>query len=332
MNDAGRRVVDAPAKVNLFLRVLGRRPDGYHDLESLVLPLDLADRVEVELADPSVEGGPGLSEEGGPDPSGKGGPSVEGGSAVGVQGRPELTEGVPTDGSNLAARAASALAARLGRSPRPGGPRPDAGAVRIRLLKRIPASGGLGGGSADAAAVLRVLNRLWAPGLDPVELAEVAAEVGSDVPALLAGGPVLMAGRGERVAPARGGRSLRLALVTFGRGVATPEAFGWWDSDGGPTGPDPGAVIEAFEAGAGPASLGPLLFNDLQEPVTRRRPDVRAALDRLVEAGVPALVSGSGPTVFGLLGEGTERLDGDLEGDLRELAGGDVLYARTVDR
>jgi 4-diphosphocytidyl-2-C-methyl-D-erythritol kinase len=292
VNDAGTRTVAARAKVNLFLRVLGRRADGYHDLESLVLPIDLADRIEVAL---------------GSDP---------GAVAVGVQGRPELTEGVPTDGTNLAVRAAAALAARLGHPT----------SVRIRLEKRIPAAGGLGGGSADAAAVLRALNDLWAPGLGPAELAEVAAEVGSDVPALLAEGPVLVGGRGERVVPVRAGRPLRLVLVTFRRGVSTPEAFGWWDSDGGRTGPDPAAAIEAFEAGADPASLGPLLFNDLQGPVVRRRPDVGAVLERLAEAGVPALVSGSGPTVFGLLGDGTERLDGDREDVLRGVGGGDVLY------
>lgn len=297
------RTVAARAKVNLFLRVLGRRPDGYHDLESLVVPIDLADRVEVR---------PG-----------------EGGLALEVRGRPELTEGVPADRTNLAVRAAAALAARTAGAGRTGA------GVRILLEKRIPAAAGLGGGSADAAAVLRALGDLWGPGLAPAELAEVAVEVGSDVPALLQGGPVLAGGRGERVTPVRPGRSLRLALVTFARGIRTGEAFEWWDADGGLTGPDPEGALEAFEAGAGPERLGPLLFNDLQAPVARRRPDVRGVLDRLAEASVPALLTGSGPTVVGLLGEGegegegSGRLDEDLERALRAQAGGDVLHVRT---
>src|SRR5207253_1673790 len=146
---------------------------------------------------------------------------------------------------NLVLRAARALA--------------EAGDVRgfaeLVLDKRVPVASGLGGGSADAAAVLGALNSLWSLGLERGRLLEIAAMVGSDVPALLVGGPVLARGRGERVAPAPVA-SLDLALVTFSFGVGTADAFAWWDEDGGRTGPDPAAALAALARGgtAGPAA------------------------------------------------------------------------------
>src|SRR5437016_10219566 len=159
------RVIRRPAhaKLNVFLRVLGRRADGYHEIESLIVPVSLADDVTVRL-DPELR--------------------------LSVRG--ELADSVPLDEDNLVVRAARVLAATGG---------VDAGAD-IELEKRIPVAAGLGGGSADAAAALLALNELWGCGLEAGELLACGAKVGSDVPALLAGRPVLARGRGEGVEPA----------------------------------------------------------------------------------------------------------------------------------
>lgn len=156
---ADRLRAPAPAKVNLTLEVLGRRPDGYHELASVMQTLALADEVEVE---------------------------VGGREGIEVSGPHSL--GTPVDGSNLAWRAVEALAARVGRRARP---------VRVRLLKRVPPAGGLGGGASDAATVLRLLGRAWEA--DEEALFAAACEVGSDEPFFLVGGTALVSGRGERV-------------------------------------------------------------------------------------------------------------------------------------
>jgi 4-diphosphocytidyl-2-C-methyl-D-erythritol kinase len=259
------RVV-APAKVNLFLRVLGRRPDGYHELETAVLPISLADRLDI-----TAEAGPALE------------------LSLEVSGTAELVDGVPGDRTNLVARAAAALAERSG----------VGGSAAIRLEKRVPSAAGLGGGSADAAATLRALNDLWGCGLDDDGLRQVAAAVGSDVPALLGPGPCLARGRGERVEPIQA-RPLQWRLVTAPFGVRTADAFRWWDEDGPGPGPDPADTLAAA-IDDDVHALGRLLSNDLEEPVARRHPEVRAARDELLAAGaVAAVMCGSGPTVAGL--------------------------------
>ena len=276
--------VDAPAKVNLFLRVLGRRPDGYHDLESLVMPVSLADRLRVHAHnDPSRFRTLSLS--------------------LGIVGEPRLVRSVPPDESNLVIRAAAALAERAG----------VRGFAEFELEKRIPSPAGLGGGSSDAAAALRALNDLWGCGLDGTSLAEVAAAVGSDVPALLAARPVLVGGRGEDVEYRQAG-PFDMALVTFDFGVRTVDAYRWWDEDGGGTGPDPAPVLDAAARGDLEAVAG-LVRNDLEAPVARRHPQIAAAEERLLAAGAMACVMcGSGPTVAGLLRPGS---DLDLPGAIR---------------
>jgi 4-diphosphocytidyl-2-C-methyl-D-erythritol kinase len=166
----------------------------------------------------------------------------------------------------------------------------------IEIVKRIPVAAGLGGGSADAAAALLALQELWACALSEQELSALAADVGSDVPSLLAGGPVVMRGRGEVVERAEV-RPTWWVLVPHGFRVRTPDAYAWWDADAGRTGPDPLAVLEDAKSG-GPAALGPLLFNDLEAPVAARHPEVARTKEGLLEAGaVGVVMSGSGPTV-----------------------------------
>jgi 4-diphosphocytidyl-2-C-methyl-D-erythritol kinase len=277
-------VVEAPAKVNPFLRVLRARGDGFHEVETLILPISLADRLEIHASsDPSQFRTLSFTFE--------------------VSGERDLVQRVPSDESNLVLRAARALAEEAGVK----------GFADIILEKKVPAAAGLGGGSSDAAAALRALNDLWGCGLNDDELRSVGARVGSDVPALLAGGPVLARGRGEVVEPVRVS-PMRWVLATFAFGVRTADAYRWWDADGAGSGPEPSRLLEA--AGSGDSeTLGPLLFNDLEGPVASRHPEVEAAKRRLLDAGaLGAVMSGSGPTVAGLFPSGSEP---DLEGTLR---------------
>ena len=255
---------EARAKINVFLRVLRAREDGYHELESLVVPISLADVVTAEPAEAL---------------------------RVEVDGAPELSAGGP-GGLNLALVAALALADAC----------PQAVGALVRIQKRIPVASGLGGGSADAAATLHALNELWGCDVDPLTLAGMGELIGSDVPAMLVGEPVLMTGRGERLAPAACA-VLHWALVDVGFGVSSPDAYRWWDEDGGHTGPNPDALLAAA-AGGDPAALGPLLFNDLEAPVVARHPAIGEAKARLLAAGaLGAVMSGSGSSIVGLAGD-----------------------------
>lgn len=256
---------EAPAKINVFLRVLGPREDGYHDLESLVVPTSLADVVTVHEADAL---------------------------RVDVRGAPALAGEVPAGGLNLALVAALAL----------GDACPDAGGAEIVVEKRIPVAAGLGGGSADAAATILALNELWGCDVDEGTLAELGERIGSDVPAMLATGPVLVCGRGEIVAPAEVA-PLHWVLVHFDFGVRSPDAYRWWDEVRS-TGPDPGPLLEAAAAGDAEA-LGPLLFNDLEAAVFARHAVIGEAKGALLAAGaLGAVMSGSGSSVVGLARDG----------------------------
>ena len=255
----------APAKVNLFLRVLGRRADGFHEIETLVQPVTLADGVEARAVDEGLH------------------LDVVGGHA----------KGVPLGDDNLALRAAGVLADEAGVTR----------GARLLLVKHIPVAAGLGGGSADAAAALRALNLLWGCGLAPEDLARLAAKVGSDVPALLGGGPVLARGKGERVEPVRIVRTWWV-LVTHSFPVRAGDAYAWWDEYGGPVGRDPARLVAALQQDD-PAAVGRLLSNDLEGPVSAKYQDVRAARGALLEAGaLGAVMCGSGPTVAGLARDG----------------------------
>jgi 4-diphosphocytidyl-2-C-methyl-D-erythritol kinase len=245
----------APAKVNLVLRVGPRRPDGYHDLLSLMVPLDLADEVRVTI---SARPGPVTCE---------------------VPGRPDL------DGDgNLAARAAVAFRARFGVE----------NGVAVRIVKRIPVTAGLGGGSSDAAAVLRILARAFRV-RDAAALAEVGLAIGSDVPFFLGPGAAWARGRGERLAPVKV-PTQHLVLVypeDPALAIRAGEAYGWLDTDRGSA----AAALPRRGAAYHPGLLG----NDLQDPCVARHPALRTLLGCLVEHGaVAAIMSGSGPTVFGV--------------------------------
>jgi 4-diphosphocytidyl-2-C-methyl-D-erythritol kinase len=269
----------ARAQLNVFLRVLSLRDDGYHDLESLVLPLTLADDIAVASADRLhvVVDGTGAS----------------------------AATTVPAGGLNLALVAALALAESCAAS----------GGAEIRIRKRIPVAGGLGGGSADAAATISALNELWRCGLDRQALAEIGARIGSDVPAAIAPGAVLMRGRGELLEDVDLPK-LWWVVVPMHFGVRSPDAYRWWDEGERRTGPDPAEALDAARAGDADR-LGRLLFNDLEPPVFQRHPELREAKRRLLELGaLGAVMSGSGSSIAGLTRDvrHAEALAGRIDG------------------
>ncbi|MFQ5513281.1 MAG: 4-(cytidine 5'-diphospho)-2-C-methyl-D-erythritol kinase [Myxococcota bacterium] len=178
----------APAKLNLGLRILGRRPDGYHEIETVLVPLRLFDRIEIER-----EPGAGL--------------------ALHLSG-PGSAE-LPRDRSNLAVRAAERLCTELGLAPE----------LRLRLMKGIPVAAGLGGGSSDAAAVLLGIEQLSGKRLDAPARAALALELGADVPFFLDPRPSLARGVGDRLEPLAGVPEMWWVLVAFRFGVATAEAY-----------------------------------------------------------------------------------------------------------
>jgi 4-diphosphocytidyl-2-C-methyl-D-erythritol kinase len=249
MSDIPRHA--APAKLTLSLHVLGTRPDGFHDLEALTVSVDApGDSLTV------VAGSPGVR--------------------LTVHG-PEA-RGVPTDDTNLVARAAHAVL-------------PDGRGIDVALDKWIPAGAGLGGGSADAAAVLRAFRHLFAV---PQQALVAAAEMtGSDVPFCLQLAPAWMRGRGEVIEPVAAPRPVHVLIVVPPFRIATPPVYRAWDDLGGP---------RSTRAVAPPAAVAHLvdeLANDLEpaaEHVEPRLATFRADLETAARA--PALLAGSGSACF----------------------------------
>jgi 4-diphosphocytidyl-2-C-methyl-D-erythritol kinase len=281
--------VFSPAKINLSLAVTGRRSDGFHELVSLVAPLDWGDTLTAELAPTALPGAPRYTL------------TCEGGD-------PALTLGE----DNLILRAAAAHARATG----------WIASVRFQLEKRIPLGAGLGGGSSNAVAALRALQQLAGPAhVLPADCLHVlAAELGSDCPLFLHSGPVVMRGRGEQLAPlvpaaaaALRGRRVLLAKPAFG--VATPWAFSALAAraaaptpPGGPAYADPTATEHALAAWLAaaarglPPSLETLPTNTLQPPVFAKFLALPLLLRWWRERhGVHGRMSGSGSTCFAWL-------------------------------
>lgn len=258
--------VRAPGKINISLRVGSATPDGYHPLATVFQAVSLYEDVVAE-------------------------PVAEGEVTVSVTGR--HAEHVPTDGRNLAVRAARLLADATG---------VEAG-VHLRLTKAVPTAGGMGGGSADAAAALVACDQLWGTGLAREELGELAAELGADVPFALHGQTAVGLGRGDRLSPAlaRGRYSWVLALQE--QGISTPEVFRLWDARHTEHRPPPDvdpALMQALLAGD-PEALAPHLVCDLADPALTLRPELRGVLAAFGRTpALAAVLSGSGPTVAGL--------------------------------
>jgi 4-diphosphocytidyl-2-C-methyl-D-erythritol kinase len=263
-------LVRAPAKVNLFLEVLGKRPDGYHDLATLMVAVGLYDTLEFK-EDRSTAFGLDLA----PRPEDPAG-----------EDRPSLATGP----ENLIWRAAELLRQRTG----------CAGGARVRLHKRIPLAAGLAGGSSDAAATLLGLNRLWRLGLRRDELAALGAELGSDVPFFFAAPAAWCTGRGEVVEPLRPGRPLWLVLACPPVGLSTAAVFRALAPPEAPV--DGAALRRAVEVGD-VDEAGRRLFNRLQPVAEALCPPVAAAARVLARyprrgCGAGSLMSGSGTTLF----------------------------------
>ncbi|HMM63666.1 MAG TPA: 4-(cytidine 5'-diphospho)-2-C-methyl-D-erythritol kinase [Mesorhizobium sp.] len=250
----------APAKINLALHVTGRRGDGYHLIESLAVFTRFGDRLQVSAAEED-----GLA----------------------VSGR--YAAGVPVDGRNLIAMARDALRKAAGRR--------NAFPVAIALEKNLPVASGIGGGSSDAAAALRLLARIWGLDIDAAELAGIALSLGADVPMCLAAQPLMARGIGENVEPLPAVPSLGLVLVNPGVPVSTPQVF---------------SALRRRENEPLPALPARIDFhslrnwleatrNDLEAPAREIQPAVADALQALKRADAGfARMSGSGATCFGL--------------------------------
>ncbi|WP_408898254.1 4-(cytidine 5'-diphospho)-2-C-methyl-D-erythritol kinase [Nocardioides sp. R1-1] len=253
--------VRAPAKVNLHLGVGGLRPDGKHALATVYQAVGLYDDVTVVEADDW---------------------------SVGLT---EPIDGVPLDGDNIAIRAGRALTAHHGIDR----------AARITIAKGIPVMGGMAGGSADAAATLLALDRLWALETSDDDLLRIAGTLGSDVPFALLGGTALGTGHGEVVTPVEDASSVWWVVVLSDEGLSTPAVYGHFDelSPGAPPEPPlPEALIAALGTGY-TDEIGDLLDNDLWPAARDLRPDlvdVEVRLRSLAPDGV--LLSGSGPTLL----------------------------------
>ncbi|MFD5726032.1 MULTISPECIES: 4-(cytidine 5'-diphospho)-2-C-methyl-D-erythritol kinase [unclassified Streptomyces] len=253
--------VRVPAKVNVQLAVGAARPDGFHDLANVFLAVGLYDEVTVTPAD----------------------------SLRITCSGPDAAQ-VPLDASNLAARAASALAARHGIAPD----------VHLHIDKDIPVAGGMAGGSADGAGALLACDALWGTGTPREDLLALCAELGSDVPFSLVGGAALGTGRGERLTPVEVGGTFHWVFAVADGGLSTPAVYREFDRlTAGTRVPQPAAsdaLLDALRSGD-PKALAASLSNDLQAPALALRPSLAATLAAGTEAGaLAALVSGSGPT------------------------------------
>lgn len=294
--------VFSPAKLNLFLAVTGRRADGFHDLVSLVAPLTFGDDLRAEMGGERPEAG---------------------GSRFSLScDHPE----VPVDGTNLILRAAEAFAVAAGWR----------GAVHFQLTKRIPVGAGLGGGSSNAAAALRALNRLAGEPLDEAQLTAVAATLGSDCVLFLRQAPVVMRGRGERIESLPEGalarlRGRRALLFKPSFGISTPWAYQRMIARGTDylAAGEAERRLGAWVDGGAPAEE--LLFNNMEPAAFEKYLALPLLLARLRRDFAAAVaMSGSGSACFALLAE----KDGDAVAAAMtqaiRAAWGDVTFVQDV--
>jgi 4-diphosphocytidyl-2-C-methyl-D-erythritol kinase len=249
----------APAKINLDLHVVGRRADGYHELDSLTAFATFGDRLVLQEH-----------------------------ARLELEVRGPFAGPLAAEADNLVLRAAQGLAACAGRKA----------AVRITLDKRLPVAAGLGGGSADAAATLRGLTRLWRLGMTPADHADLAARLGADVPVCLAGRTARLRGTGERVEPWDGLPPFPVLLVNPGLPLATAAVFGALEAIGP-------AIERPWPPPIAPDGFLQWLrasVNHLEAPAARLLPPIRDVLAALAaqEGCSLARMSGSGATCFGL--------------------------------
>lgn len=271
--DAAASIVQrAPAKLNLSLAVLARRPDGYHDIESLMVPVTLSDTLRVRHS-----ATPGIRLQ------------VRFGGRLAAGPGSLLARDVPADASNLVVRAAQALADEAGI---------EAG-LDIDLVKEIPSGAGLGGGSSDAAAVLMAAARLWNVDWPGARLAELGARIGSDVPWFFAGGPAIATGRGEAVTPVAELPPLPVVIACPATGLSTAAVYSACTPD--PSLRGTAARLAAALAGGDLQGGLPSMTNSLEAPARSLCPDVDELLGEMSRCGAFApRLTGSGSACFAL--------------------------------
>ncbi len=259
------------AKLNLFLDVRGRRPDGYHELCTVFHEIDLADRLLLRRADAP----PGT-------------PRARLTCVSAGDGPGSLA--APIGPQNLVVRAADALLREAGAQD----------AIELALEKHIPIGAGLGGGSADAAAALRGIDRLLGLGASSEDLVRIGAQIGSDVPFLVRGGTALGRGRGELLEPVPVAAPIRFALIVPPFGVSTPDVYRALARDLAPP-VDESAVLAALATGD-IEGLARAIHNALEPAAEAVAPDLRDLRVRAsADWGSPVHVTGSGSTLFAVL-------------------------------
>ena len=278
--------VEANAKINLTLDILGKRPDGFHEVAMVMQTIGLHDTLVMEKTERDIE----------------------------------LSINVPwlkADEKNLAWRAAELIRQEYGLE----------GGVRIELTKRIPVAAGLAGGSADAAAVLKGMNDLYGLQLDEEKLCELGARLGSDIPFCIMGGTMLATGRGEVLTRLSDMPETWVVLAKPRISVSTAWAYQNYDEQGAERHPDNEAIKQAIARGNRKAVAG-LLCNVL-ESVTIKKYDVIAEYKQMMldKGAMASMMSGSGPTVFGLA---KSREQAEAIADvLRQNTNADVFVTRT---
>jgi 4-diphosphocytidyl-2-C-methyl-D-erythritol kinase len=255
----------ANAKVNLFLRVVGRADNGWHELETIFHGIALADGLDIAHAAPGV---------------------IEVDMTTSSAPRDDL----PAPEDNLVSIAAAGVA-RLAR--RPVG-------TSIAVTKNIPIGAGLAGGSADAAATIVGLDALWELGLTAETIVGLATALGSDVPFCLRGGTALGTGRGNDLIVLQQAASMWFVLGLSDRPLLTAEVYEAWDGVGSSSAVSSGVMVDALVRGD-PSEVARHLHNDLLAPAVSLRPEIEGGVAALVDGGaLGAGMSGSGPTVFGV--------------------------------
>lgn len=294
-------VVRSFAKVNLTLDVLGKRPDGYHAIESVMQTIGLRDNISLSL-----------------------------GGAPGIRLTCDM-DGIPTDARNLAHQAASAVIEASGVSP----------GVEIAIEKQIPVEAGLGGGSSNAAAVMRGLGLLV--GLSEVDVFGLAAQVGSDVPFFMVGGTAHVSGRGEYVHALPDVSEMWIVVVKPPFGISTPWAYrrldeirtaGGQATAGSERVTVSQRVVEYIRSGSPVSGLHSLVSNDLEPVAMEQHPEIAQMGDALRESGArAALMCGSGSAAFGLFDDESQarRAASDLSAEL-DASGSAVFVTRTIGR
>lgn len=261
--------VRAPGKINVFMKVGSLLDDGYHEVATAYQAISLYEEVYARPADDF---------------------------SVRFSG-PIDTSGLATDGSNLAIKAARLLARAADYR----------GGVALEIEKHVPIAGGMGGGSADAAATLVACDHLWGTNVGRDELHELAAQLGADVPFALMGGTAVGTGRGDRLSPALAQGTFHWVLALADDGLSTPQVYAELDRhrerhvhDIAPAPEQPMVDVEVLQAlRAGDAhQLAEYLYNDLQAPALHLQPSLAATLELgELQGALAGLVSGSGPTV-----------------------------------